>query len=354
MKLFLFIVESYPFPVNNGVTAAIGSFCRVLEHFGEIEFYCLDNQTLMYQENFLRTCELSKLDLSKYELILSSPLKASLAAIKISSHTNKNWSLLSDCYTYALIANIRLYFKFKTNYSKIPITLCKIVYYYIVEYIIARRSKYVFMQTPKDTNVFKLLFLKRNVISFPNMPNTIARKDTINKRNSFKVSYVASFEGGYLMIAKWFIDNVWRKVVKAEPRAKLHLVGSNRAAFKDMLDTEIQNSIIVEKYYEDLQLFYSDTNLAVAPIFKGYGLINKTVEAMQNGCIVIGDKAAFNGIQYAENEKSCVIVESAEDFVNSILKYINNDNYDMRQKAIEAIINSFNINKSKVILDKLI
>lgn len=353
-KSFLFIVDSYPFPINNGVTAAIGSFSNILEYIGDVNYYCIRDESIVYLDKRHEKIKFLEIDFSKYEIIITSPLKPSLTSLKMTLNKNKRWALLSDCYTYALFTNIRLYIKFKNHYSKIPITTLKMIYYYFVEFIIARKFKYVLMQTPKDSSVFKYLFFKKNVISFPNMPNLSNNSNTSIKRDYHKISFVASFQGSYLMIAKWFIEEVWTEVIKIEPNARLHLVGNNKAEFRDIFDPNIKRTLIVEKYYEDLKDFYVDTNIAVTPIFKGYGLINKTVEAMQHGCIVIGDKAAFNGIEYAENKINCMIAETAQEFTELILYYIKHENEDMRKKAKEAIVNSFDKSKYINLLDIII
>lgn len=53
-------------------------------------------------------------------------------------------------------------------------------------------------------------------------------------------------------------------------------------------------------------------------VFKGYGLINKALEAMASGVPVIGGAAAFNGVEGFEGSGAVCRPRSTPDFVSAI------------------------------------
>jgi glycosyltransferase involved in cell wall biosynthesis len=73
-------------------------------------------------------------------------------------------------------------------------------------------------------------------------------------------------------------------------------------------------------YVKDLGDVYAAAMIALSPVFKGFGLINKTIEAMASGVPVVGGSAAFNGISGFRNSIHGIACgeHSAPDFVRAL------------------------------------
>jgi glycosyltransferase involved in cell wall biosynthesis len=76
----------------------------------------------------------------------------------------------------------------------------------------------------------------------------------------------------------------------------LTIVGRNPSARLRACMAEAQGVEHIE-FAGDLASVYRHAGVVWSPVFKGFGLINKTLEAMASGLAVVGGAAAFNGIQ---------------------------------------------------------
>ena len=74
-------------------------------------------------------------------------------------------------------------------------------------------------------------------------------------------------------------------------------------------------------------------------------MINKTIEGMYYGCIVIGDTTSFNGIKGAKDGFNCLIAQNNKDFIEKIVDAYNKSD-ELRQISRNAnltIKNEFGI-----------
>lgn len=109
------------------------------------------------------------------------------------------------------------------------------------------------------------------------------------------VLFVAELSGEYGPIAAWLCRNVWPAVRAALPDATLTLVGRGADAALRQVMTATPGVSHVE-FAADLAPLYGRAGLVWSPLWKGFGLINKTLEAMAAARPVVGGRAAFNGI----------------------------------------------------------
>lgn len=127
---------------------------------------------------------------------------------------------------------------------------------------------------------------------------------------------VADFETEYGKRAAWLLREVWVKAKAAHPQLRLTLVGRNASAELRQLIAEV--GATYRDFVPDLRDVYAGYSCLLAPIFKGYGLINKVVEAMAAGCVVIGDETAFNGIPGFRAGVHGLVADDPEQFVQRI------------------------------------
>jgi glycosyltransferase involved in cell wall biosynthesis len=65
-------------------------------------------------------------------------------------------------------------------------------------------------------------------------------------------------------------------------------------------------------YVANLADAYRNTRVVLSLVFKGYGLITKTLDGMAAGCVVVGGDGAFHGIQGFEHRKQGFVVEKGD------------------------------------------
>lgn len=111
-----------------------------------------------------------------------------------------------------------------------------------------------------------------------------------------EVLFVAELSGEYAPTARWLLQQVWPAVRAARADARLTVVGRNappalRAAFAATPGVQHQD------FAADLAPLYARSRVVLSPLWKGYGLINKTLEGLAAGRAVVGGRAAFNGIE---------------------------------------------------------
>lgn len=338
----LFVLDELPFPIRNGVTAASGGLINALINISFLYVYDFRNNRLysVEMENRLNVIDqkIEEFLLNhSIDVLIPSPIWSIEKAVAIQNIIRKKIhkkplliGLISDCYTYVLWRSIvvswiinRLSLRDLKNSLKIPLV-------YIREFLAIKKADLVILQTQKDTQVVKKLFkTNTDVLALPNGLNQYVEFTQImqaKERNG--IGFVATFEGPYLDVGKWFIDNVWSKVA-IHSNIKLHILGKGSENLGEYITTQYPNllhSVVIEDFYDNLSDFYLQRKIIVAPIFKNYGLINKTIEAMLHGCITIGDISAFNGLNDFVDKKHGVVAYFPKEFINAILYYSKDEN----------------------------
>ena len=109
------------------------------------------------------------------------------------------------------------------------------------------------------------------------------------------VLFVAELSGEYGETTDWLCQRVWPAVRAQVPAARLCIVGRGASAAlrKRMAATAGVQHV---EFAADLAPLYATSGVVWSPLWKGFGLINKTLEAMAAARAVVGGRAAFNGI----------------------------------------------------------
>lgn len=160
-------------------------------------------------------------------------------------------------------------------------------------------------------------------------------------RKSKSILFIGNLSGVYRERLEWFIKNAWHSIHKRDSDITFTVVGVGAPNQTKMLMKECGIHHI--EFVEDLCDVYSDQAILIAPIFKGYGLINKVVEAMASGTLVIGDPTAFNGLDFYTPGVHGVTASTGKEFTDAIIAAFRESEttYQIRHNARHIISENF-------------
>lgn len=187
--------------------------------------------------------------------------------------------------------------------------------------------QYVLMQTGTDRNLMRQLVGNQIADRVTLVPNGVRRDffNVVRNPQSKTFVFIAELSSEYASIADWLVREVWPTVTAELADAKLLVVGRGAS---EALSAAIAHNPNVEHvtFVNDLRSIYTDAAAAICPVFKGYGLINKALEAMASGVPVIGGSAAFNGIDHFEAGVHGVVCRprNTQDFASAICDVLKN------------------------------
>lgn len=154
----------------------------------------------------------------------------------------------------------------------------------------------IFLQTSRDRELMAELVspqIASKVVIAPNGVNPALL--SVKRTAGSALLFVGEMSGEYGAIVNWLITDIWPNILTLEKKITLMLVGRGADTALRMKIAHSERIVHLE-YVENLADVYSNAMLSICPVFKGFGLINKTIEAMACGVPVVGGMAAFNGI----------------------------------------------------------
>ena len=142
---------------------------------------------------------------------------------------------------------------------------------------------------------------------------------------------------------KWFLNNVWDRVIERIPDAQLFLAGRNMP--KWLLKCK-KNGVNVVGEVPDAQEFVKNHDIAVVPLLSGSGMRIKIIESMALGKTVITTLVGAEGIQYSEFE-DIIIADNVAKMVANIcrLYHDTNEAEEIGVKARKLIEDIYDKNK---------
>ena len=135
------------------------------------------------------------------------------------------------------------------------------------------------------------------------------------------ILFFGILSNGYSKSLEWLLNNVWPKIRKTYKDTRLYVVGrgaSDRLRFRMAQDSHIT----YREYMLIICEVFKNRIIMLAPVFKGFGLINKVIESMAAGVPVVGTTGSFNGISEFTNGQHGVVADDADNFVTETLKLL--------------------------------
>ncbi len=120
---------------------------------------------------------------------------------------------------------------------------------------------------------------------------------------------------------KWFIENVWPRVLEKHPNEKLHIGGRNAPQW--IINFFKKPGIVYHGEVDNAIRFMKHNGIMVVPLFAGSGMRIKILEGMAAGITIISTTIGVEGINASPN-KDIFIADDANIFAEKICYVLEN------------------------------
>jgi glycosyltransferase involved in cell wall biosynthesis len=133
--------------------------------------------------------------------------------------------------------------------------------------------------------------------------------------------YSISFTGLFTHVPNtegiiWFLDEVWPKIVRQEPRAKLYVVGKNPPR---KLQARASDNVVITGFVEDVRPYIARSTVFAIPLLAGGGIRGKALEAMAMKRPIVTTGIGVEGI-YLVHGKSALFADNPQDFADAVIR----------------------------------
>lgn len=143
----------------------------------------------------------------------------------------------------------------------------------------------------------------------------------------------------------WFLENVWQELLKKLPNLVFYVAGRNAPESLIKKFFEYDN-IIFHGEIAKAQKYMISKGMMIVPLLSGSGMRVKIIEGMALGKIIVSTPIGAEGIN-AKNNEHIIIAEKPEEFINSIVYYLQNQEEanKIRKNALKLANEEYNITK---------
>jgi sugar transferase (PEP-CTERM/EpsH1 system associated) len=134
--------------------------------------------------------------------------------------------------------------------------------------------------------------------------------------------------------AVWLGRDVWPKVRRRHPKARLQLVGSSPTR-RVMALADARAGIEVTGHVPDVRPYLWQAAVAAAPLFVARGVQNKVLEAIAAGLPAVVTPVVFGGLPF-ELRPACTTAGDAESFAEALAARLDESPQQRRARAGRA------------------
>ncbi len=220
-----------------------------------------------------------------------------------------------------------------------------------LEYSIMEQADVVYYPSYLEIDVIKKELPNINAKAIPvyvyEEPN---ERKMISAKDRKDILFVGGFAHAPNVDAvEWFMDEIFDKILEANPDIKFNIVGSNPPENITKLSN---NNVIVKGFVseEELEELYTNVRLVVVPLRFGAGMKGKVIEALYNNIPVITTSIGAEGL--VEYEDVLIVEDEAEKFAGKVVElYKDTDKIDkMSAKMPKYIEDYFSLNAAAKII----
>lgn len=174
-----------------------------------------------------------------------------------------------------------------------------------------------------EENYIYSQFLKKRIEI---VPHTLPKNCISNtEQKKYDIIYIASDNTHNRNGINWFFETVFPLLNK---NIKICIIGKITSCVAEFPNVE------KIEYVNDLNQYYSNSKLAICPMFTGTGLKIKVVEALSFGIPVVCNERGIDGL-YNKTNNGCLVTNNPEKFALYVHKLIENQMFyiDMTNQA---------------------
>jgi succinoglycan biosynthesis protein ExoO len=131
---------------------------------------------------------------------------------------------------------------------------------------------------------------------------------------------------------RWFFDEVWPLVQRANPAAKFKVAGNVAASFQ-----AVPEGVVMLGRVDDLTPLYASAAVVISPLRGGSGLKIKLIEALGHGKAIVATTTTLQGVTDIIGS-AVIVADDAQAFADGIATLLNDAalraNYGARALAI--------------------
>lgn len=179
-------------------------------------------------------------------------------------------------------------------FYKKPLPLFEILRDYRNEMLCAKYSDEVYLLNRREEILFKKFYSKRDVnICSVALPDKNERRLLKEPSGKLKLLFVGTYFWGNIPGLEMFINEVMPEI-----NADLFVVGKDMERIQERTNIHLPNVHYIGRVTDDeLNSYYLECDIFVAPIVAGGGMKTKVAEAMMYGMPIIGTTEAFCGYE---------------------------------------------------------
>ncbi len=144
---------------------------------------------------------------------------------------------------------------------------------------------------------------------------------------------------------RWLLRNVWPRVIREHPAAKLHLAGNKMP--KDMIRAHLPGTTVVGRV-PDANRYIAQRHVMLVPLFSAGGMRVKIIEGMAMGKCIISTTMGAEGILH-EPGSNILLADTAAEFAEQIGTIITNPHLAITIGAKAAELIRLRYNNAQVI-----
>lgn len=384
------LAPQFPFPMDDGGKISIGSLTKFFSKYGaEVTLFCFSEKEI--PDKYINEAELyCKLEIYHHSTKNTIPRIAKSFffnhSIYVSKHINNKIKqkikelVIANSFDiihtdHTCMASLALFIKSFTN---IPVGLRL----HNIEWIIWERYAESIRKNIVKRNYIhkqaKLLkgkekeFIQQAEVSFTISETDFYRAKELSpssniicapagvdldfwkpmnevERNSEELIIATTYKWIHNVNAlKWFLDEVFPKVIEKIPKVKLTLLGKEPPQW---LSHYFPQNIQIVGYVEDIRSYLSKANIYIAPLFVGSGIRIKIIEAMAMELPVVATKVSAEGINASQSE-GLFISDAANQYAEIIINLIKDYSYtrELGKSSRRYISENFSWSKTTEII----
>lgn len=218
------------------------------------------------------------------------------------------------------------------------------------EYLAIKKSDILIALNERESIEMKKIYGKKADYKMPVSLEDKFNKEKIVERENhkeLKLLFLGSYFYPNYNGIKWFVENVMNSITNA----KLYIVGKGFEEKREELERE---NVEVIGSCDNVEQFYYESDIFIAPIFIGAGMKVKTAEALMYGKTILGSSETFEGYEIEDFDKVGGLCNNREEYIDKIRTLYNDKNFKrLNSYSRELFLEKYSNSSLKFIMKEI-